>query len=167
PAIAHPDSLVVAGHQPELFHPGVWVKNFALAGMARRHGVTAVNLVVDNDTVKSTSLRLPSPATAAVAWPHAVTIPFDRWTGEIPYEERRVLDGDEFAGFAEQAGRVLSGWNYKPLLATFWPEVLRQSQRTQLLGERFASARRAFERRWGCHNLEVTVSDLCRTRTFA
>jgi hypothetical protein len=167
PAIAHPDSLVVAGHQPELFHPGVWVKNFALAGMARRHGATALNLVVDNDTVKSTSLRIPSPATAVVAWPHAVAAAFDRWTGEIPYEQRPVLDGDEFAGFAEQVGRVLAGWNYKPLLATFWPEVLRQSQRTPLLGERFASARRAFERRWGCHNLEVTVSDLCRTRTFA
>ena len=23
------DPLVVTGHQPELFHPGVWVKNFA------------------------------------------------------------------------------------------------------------------------------------------
>ena len=29
--------LLLAGHQPELFHPGVWVKNFALAGLARRH----------------------------------------------------------------------------------------------------------------------------------
>jgi hypothetical protein len=163
----NPDSLVVAGHQPELFHPGVWVKNFALAGMARRYGVTALNLVVDNDTVKSTSLRLPSPATAKVPWPHAVTVPFDRWTGEIPYEERPILDRDEFAGFAEHASRVVVGWNYKPLLTAFWPEVLRQSQRTRLLGERFASARRVFERRWGCRNLEVTVSDLCRTRTFA
>jgi hypothetical protein len=23
-------SLIVGGHQPELFHPGVWLKNFAL-----------------------------------------------------------------------------------------------------------------------------------------
>src|SRR5262245_10866252 len=26
--------LVVTGHQPELFHPGVWVKNFAAGGLA-------------------------------------------------------------------------------------------------------------------------------------
>ena len=26
--------LVVTGHQPELFHPGVWIKNFAAAGIA-------------------------------------------------------------------------------------------------------------------------------------
>src|SRR5262249_45999782 len=31
------ESLVLAGHQPELFHPGVWVKNFALNGLARSH----------------------------------------------------------------------------------------------------------------------------------
>jgi hypothetical protein len=35
------------------------------------------------------------------------------------------------------------------------------------LGERSASARRAFERRWGCHNLEVPVSRVCRTEPFA
>ena len=47
---ASADSLLLAGHQPELFHPGVWVKNFALNGLARRHGATPLNLVVDNDT---------------------------------------------------------------------------------------------------------------------
>jgi hypothetical protein len=35
------------------------------------------------------------------------------------------------------------------------------------LGERFAAARRALERRWGCHNLEVPVSRLCGTEAFA
>src|SRR5205085_9917680 len=57
------EPLVLAGHQPELFHPGVWIKNFALHGLARRHQLTALNLVVDNDTVKATALRLPHPAT--------------------------------------------------------------------------------------------------------
>src|SRR5439155_12720662 len=36
-----------------------------------------------------------------------------------------------------------------------------------LLGERFASARRALERNWGCANLEVPVSRVCRTEPFA
>jgi hypothetical protein len=36
-----------------------------------------------------------------------------------------------------------------------------------LLGERFAAARRTFERRWGCHNLELPISQLCRTTAFA
>ncbi len=53
--------VLLAGHQPELFHPGVWVKNFALHGLAQAHGGIALNLVIDNDTVKSTSLRIPHP----------------------------------------------------------------------------------------------------------
>jgi hypothetical protein len=161
------DALLVAGHQPELFHPGVWVKNFALQGLARRHGGVALNLVVDNDTMKSAALRVPSPATAESAWPHAVTVPFDRWTGEIPYEERPVVDPELFRSFADRAGAVLAGWGYEPLLASFWPEVLRQYERTPLVGECFAAARRAFEQRWGCHNFEVPVSALCGTESFA
>ena len=53
------DSFVLAGHQPELFHPGVWVKNFALFGLARQHGATPLNLIVDNDTLKTAALHLP------------------------------------------------------------------------------------------------------------
>src|SRR5205814_6397775 len=40
--------ILMAGHQPELFHPGVWVKNLALAGLSRAHSGGAVNLVVEH-----------------------------------------------------------------------------------------------------------------------
>jgi len=34
-----PEGLIfLAGHQPELFHPGVWFKNFALGAIARQQG---------------------------------------------------------------------------------------------------------------------------------
>ncbi len=56
----NPEGLIfLAGHQPELFHPGVWLKNFALGGLARRHHATAINLVIDSDTTKSLGLRVP------------------------------------------------------------------------------------------------------------
>ncbi len=50
--------LLLAGHQPELFHPGVWAKNFALSGLASATGATAVNLMIDGDTLKAASLRV-------------------------------------------------------------------------------------------------------------
>jgi len=136
PPPADPASLVVAGHQPELFHPGVWVKNFALAGLARRHGATPLNLVVDNDTLKATALRVPGPGLVDSARPHPVTVPFDRWTGEVPYEERAVADPGLFAGFAARAGDLLRGWGYAPMLPAFWDEVLRQRGLGPLLGDR-------------------------------
>lgn len=154
------DILLVAGHQPELFHPGVWVKNFALCGLAQTHGATALNLVVDNDTMKSTALRLPVP-------PHVRRISFDRWIGATPYEERTIADRASFADFAERAGEWMRDWPFEPLLSTFWTEVRHQSERTSNLGECFAAARRTFERAWGCRNLEVPLSTVCDTEPFA
>jgi hypothetical protein len=159
--------VVMAGHQPEPFHPGVWVKNFAIAGLARAHGGVAVNLVVDNDTAKSTALRLPSLGTPQTPRPHPVTVPFDQWVDEVPYEENPVRDEGLFRTFPERAAAVTGGWGFEPLLGTFWEETLRQAGRTPLLGERFAAARRWLERQWGCHNFEVPVSRVCRTEPFA
>jgi hypothetical protein len=159
--------LILAGHQPELFHPGVWVKNFALNGLARRHGLTPINLLVDNDTVKTTALRIPAPAAVESGHPHAVLEPFDRWSSEVPWEERPVIDPDLFAGFGDRATALLRPWGYGAMLPAFWAEVRREVERTLLVGERFAAARRTFEQRWGCHNLELPVSVLCGTEPFA
>jgi hypothetical protein len=167
-------SFLMAGHQPELFHPGVWVKNFALQGLARRHGLTPINLVVDNDTPKVTGLRIPMPASppdSDAFREHPVVrlalVPFDGRLAEEPYEERTVHDENLFTTFADRVDPILRGWGFRPLLYSFWEEVCRQARRTPLLGERLASARRTFERAWGCANLELPVSRLCRTEPFA
>ena len=73
--------VFLAGHQPQLFHPGVWLKNFALGRLAERHGATAVNLLVDNDTVKSTTLRVPGGSVARPRW---AEIPMDAATAVVP-----------------------------------------------------------------------------------
>jgi len=161
------EGLILAGHQPELFHPGVWVKNFALHGLARRHGRTPINLVVDNDSVKTTALRVPTPAAVRSENPHAVLIPFDHGSGEAPWEERPIADRALFDGFGEATAAVVRQWGFEPLLTDFWPLVRQEAERTLLLGECFAAARRELERRWGCHNLELPVSVLCGTAPFA
>lgn len=160
-------SLLLAGHQPELFHPGVWAKNFALCGLARRHDMTPINLVVDNDTAKATALRVPAPGAVESEWPHAAAVPFDAWGGDVPYEERAVRDEALFASLPDRAAAMTRGWPFTPLLESFWRDALRQAVRTSLLGERFVAARRARERTWGCHNREVPVSAICQTEPFA
>lgn len=156
--------VLMAGHQPELFHPGVWVKNFALHGLAAAHGAASVNLVVDNATAKATVLHLPEvgPDTSRLA-----SLPFDAWTEEIPYEERAVRDEALFASLPDRAAALTTNWGFVPVLPAFWGSVLAQAGRTRLLGERFAAGRRGLERQWGCHNLEVPVSLLCQTEPFA
>jgi hypothetical protein len=156
--------LLLAGHQPELSHPGVWVKHFALNALARKLGGTPLNLVVDNDTLKSTSLRFPvlGPDPDAV---HLEALPFDRFDREEPYEDRRVHDWDCFRTFAERAAPLWQNWGYEPLLPRVWPDVL--TAKADTIGERFAATRRQWERAWGCDNLELPISRLAKTAAFA
>jgi hypothetical protein len=153
--------IFMAGHQPELFHPGVWVKNFAIHGLAQQHGGRSINLVVDNDTVKATALHFPVVREFP---PYRATEPFDLPAGGEPYEEYAVRDEGLFASLPE---RVRPGWGFEPLLREFWDVAVRTGRRTRLLGDRLTAARRAIERRWGCENSEVPVSAVCQTEPFA
>jgi hypothetical protein len=156
--------FVVTGHQPELFHPGVWVKNFALQRLARRHRLTPLSLIVDNDNAKSTSIRVPD---VAVTPARLVTAPYDRWTGPKPHEELEVHDEATFARFPEAVQAVTNAWPFQPLLPEFWQGAMQVARRTRNVGERLAGARRLFEERWDCRNLELPMSRLCDTESFA
>jgi hypothetical protein len=170
PDVTASDRIVAAGHQPEIFHPGVWVKDFALCGLAHSAGLIPLNLIVDHDAVKSTHLTLPAwPADAAhdPAQYRLEKVPFDDWPGELPYEICSVRNEALFASLPARAETWVRHWPFVPLLGKYWHEVLRQRERTLLLGERLVAGRRALERQWGCQNLELPVSSLCETEAFA
>jgi hypothetical protein len=166
PAPPAADRLMVAGHQPEFFHPGVWVKNFVLAGQARRHGRAALNLIVDNDALKPSALRVP----VAADDPRHVTtepVPFDRGGADVPYEEYRVADRGLFDSFPDRLAPLASAWGYEPLAVPTWPALRAEVDRGATLGEAVSRARRGWERKWGATNFELPVSRLAGTRAFA
>jgi hypothetical protein len=155
--------LLLAGHQPELSHPGVWVKHFALNGLARKLNGIPLNLIVDNDRVKQTALRFPvfdrDPAGV-----HLESLPFDRLGTIQPYETRTINDPECFATFSERAARIWQTWNYEPLLPQVWANVI--THPAQTMAERFTAVRQDYERRWGCVNHELPVSRLAKTAAF-
>jgi hypothetical protein len=160
------DRLIVAGHQPEFFHPGVWVKNFVLSGQAQRHGRVALNLVVDNDTAKGTALRVPVVADD----PRAVnvrTVPFDRDEADVPYEECHVADRGLFDSFPVRLGALTRSWGFEPLALPAWPTLRALVDGGITLGEAVSRIRRGWERKWGVTNFELPVSRLAGTRAFA
>lgn len=159
---------LLAGHQPELVHPGVWAKNFALAGLARSVNGVSLNLVVDNDTVKLPRILLPSwsgrkpsdePSSVRLA-----PIRFDRLAGPLAYERRRVCDQDLFASVTEQAEAICRNWGYTPLLMEEWPRMV--ADPAESIGEKFHNARCRRERFWGCDNFELSVSRMSQTEAF-
>lgn len=51
--------IVMTGHQPVLYHPGVWVKDFLLDEIARATRATPVDLIVDSDGFEAVSMTAP------------------------------------------------------------------------------------------------------------
>lgn len=52
-------SVVMTGHQPGLYHPGVWAKVFLLQRLADETGAVPVDLVVDTDGFDAVAAVLP------------------------------------------------------------------------------------------------------------
>jgi hypothetical protein len=155
--------LIVTGHQPELFHPGVWVKNFAVAGLARAHRGVGLNLIVDDDIPKGASIRVPRPTEAGL---RPLPVEFDDWAGELPYEDWTVRDERRFATFGDRVRAALGDQVPDPIIDDYWPLALRAAGRTDRVGLRLAAARRMLEGSWGVANWEVPLSAVCETDAF-
>jgi hypothetical protein len=162
PALPH-SLILLTGHQPELFHPGVWYKNFVLDRLARSLGATAIHLIVDNDTAGAVSIRVPA---GSVAKPHLETVPLDQTTQEIPWEERAIIDGELFASFGERVVQWLKGFVAQPLICEWWPSAVRAAQSAGNLGLALAQARHELEWSWGLKTWEVPLSRVCDSRGF-
>ncbi len=159
-----PQGLIfLAGHQPELFHPGVWFKNFALGAVARQQGAAAVNLVIDSDTMKSTSLPTPGGSPDD---PRREAVLFDRPDGRLPFEERRILDTNLFASFGRRVAQRIAPLVPDPLIQRFWPMVLQRARHVDRLGYCLAQARHQLEGQWGSQTLELPQSLVCDSEPF-
>jgi len=161
--------VVAAGHQPELYHPGVWAKNFALSRFAAQVGAVPINLVVDGDVLETASIRVPtgSPADSLVDHgPRIENVAFDAAAESMPHEERRVLDHDIWRTFGERAAETLRPLVRDPLVERFWPTVVECSRRTGRIGSAIAQARHWWEGEWGANTLELPQSLLCESRSF-
>ncbi len=155
--------IFLAGHQPQMFHPGVWLKNFALGRLAKQHQATAINLIIDSDVISDTWLRVPAGSTAD---PYVVQAAFDRPNPKIPYEERRIEDRELFHGFGAQVREIIASLIPHPLVEKYWPIVIDQSQETDRLGACLARARHILEAQWGSTTLEIPQSRVCGLNSF-
>lgn len=155
---------VVTGHQPELFHPGVWVKNFAAAAIARKAGGVSLNVIVDNDLPKSSSIMVPTLETGRI---RRIGVEFDVWPDrEVPFEDLEAGDEATFASFPERVRNVFGDLVDDPLLNEFWSAAVSRCDSVTNIGVRFALARHEIESHWGADNLEVPLSALCQTDAF-
>ncbi|WP_437188422.1 hypothetical protein SH668x_001867 [Planctomicrobium sp. SH668] len=155
--------LFVTGHQPQLNHAGVWMKNVAVSRLAECCGGRGLNLVVDNDLAGPPVLRLPAGTRQQ---PKFQEIPFDAPHPTKPWEELEILDRDEFRSFADRIEQSMKSWGIEPNLQKWWPAAVDAMTRSNRLDVALTACRVAHERNWGIQNLELPVSEMCRTAPF-
>lgn len=155
--------LVLGGHQPELFHAGVWVKNFAVGAIARRVGATAAHLVVDNDLPKSVGIRVPTSDSARVK---SVFAEFDDRQPEVPFEAWNCQNPELFRGFEGRVIRALQGAIREPIIEQHWPVARAHISQDANIGRALSAARRSCEQALGLTSREVPLSALCEGAAF-
>ncbi len=158
-----PSQIVLLGHQPELFHAGVWFKNFLAATLSQRLSAVTINLLIDNATLNTPAIKVPSGSTTT---PEIETIAFDQTVAPIPFEARSVIDRDLFASFADRIKNASANWLDEPLVETLWPQIIEAEQETGNIGRALARGRHLLEEQWGIHNLDLPLSTICNSNSF-
>ena len=155
--------LFAGGHQPALFHTGVWIKNFVLGDLAARVGGTGLNLVVDNDTLSTRGVKAPSGTREqpGIEW-----LPFDAPCAAQPWEDATIADRTVFRSFADRAVETMSQWGIHPIVREMWPQAVRRSSESDSLSDCLTAARQFQERSFGLQNLELPLSTMCRQPAF-
>ncbi len=157
------DRIILSGHQPQLFHAGVWFKNYVLSHLGERLNATAVNLIIDNDVLTGTSIRVPMISAGRLG---TERITFDQPVGERPFEDRSIQDSATFGNFPSQVLRTVGRLIGKPTVRSLWPLALEARERTNNLGRCIAQARHRLEEQIGLQTLEVPLSCICDTAAF-
>ncbi len=159
---------LMGGHQPELFHPGVWLKNFYLAGLAKRVDGTAINLIVDTDTVKHPILKIPlrgdSPEFTQLA-----EVSLDGGEEESIWAQRAIHNRRTLVNLDQRIAPLIGEWSWRPAIMELWENgklepILERSHSN--LGLFHVELRRSLEREWGIQTVEIPVSQLSQTSAF-
>jgi len=155
--------IVLSGHQPQLFHAGVWYKNFVLGDVAAEVGGAAIHLLIDSDLCRDASIRVP---TGTVAEPRLEAVSFDQPSADVPYEERSVLDEATFAQFSDRVRHLLRPLVARPLVEELWPLMPTGDDGERNLGLRVAQGRHRLEAELQNDTLELPQSGVCSLTEF-
>ena len=166
-AAGEPSGLIVmTGHQPQLYHPGVWIKDFLLQRLADLTGATAVDVVVDTDGFDTVSVSSPClvPEVRRCTQYLAVGSKGGYFAGA------GVPDAEEVDRFCDAVAQQVSTLPAPAIARHFesFATALRESRaRAGNLAEMLTTTRRLYEEPANSRYLELPTTSLARTDAFA
>ena len=157
--LGHGDQpLVATGHQTELYHPGVWVKDAAINAVANRVGGSACHFAVDTDQPKHLNVRWPGtsmpitddPAASSADWSGLLA-------GPTPAHLRNIEQ-------TLQAATV--EWNFVPMLGEVLSSLKRSSMESIGLSAAITNAQHELDWSLGLKHQAMLVSPMLFSHTY-
>ena len=157
--------IVMTGHQPELYHPGIWVKDFLLDRVGLETGGTAIDLVVDSDGFDTVSLTAPCMAPVVRRCEQYLAV-----GGAVTCFACSPVPAPEELGTFRRAGDEMLSTLKAPSVKRHFDEFCRcldsAAEDAANLAELVTFARRRYEASASTGYLELPVSQLVRTPAY-
>ena len=167
--------IIQTGHEPILYHPGIWIKNHLVQYLVNKLNGIGVNMIVDNDACNMGFMYVPilSEQSASVG-----KVALVRNKDHVAYEEIVFDDFGIILQLKEEVINLLSKNIFREDIKTtieYMQDMF--GQFINRIGEYYqqgctdmagllTAARRAVEEDFGIENLEAPVSWMCDTDGF-
>lgn len=160
-----PERIVLTGHQPLLYHPGVWVKNFLLQRIADETAAAGIDLVVDSDAVDAIEFVAPCIGPRMVRCHETLVEPErDAYYAAVPRPDAATIEH-----FCERGARMVGPLPAPAMARHFatYCECLRAAAtNANEIAELMTMARRRYEAAAGTNYLELPVTRLAAMESY-
>lgn len=158
--------LIVTGHQPDLYHPGIWVKNFLLQRFAREQSADSLDLIVDSDGFDNVAVTSPCLVPEPRRCVHYLAV----GSAGSCYATAPVPSPEHVDEFCRAVLGSLAGLS-SPAPARHFSEFCTHLRSalpdSQNLAEVVTFARRRYEASSGTDYPELPVTSMARSASFA
>ena len=162
-----PEGLIVmTGHQPDLYHPGVWLKDFLLQRMADETGATALDVVVDTDGFDSVSVSSPCVPRGVKRCTHYLAFGAeDACFVGSPVPSMREID--DFCSAVDSMLSSLGALAIQRNFSAFGESLRSAASVADNMAELITIARRRYEASAGTDYLELPLTRLAKTEAWS
>ncbi len=155
--------IVATGHQADLHHAGVWIKNHLACRLAHAAGGSSLNLIVDNDVPKHLGILMPVRdgekwyQKEAFFASRRAEAAFEEYPGQVEKPRR----------FLSETRRISAGMPHADEACRLAERLTASSGRGATLADVTSALRAGYETEVEIENCELPVSRLAATPVFA
>jgi hypothetical protein len=158
--VGHDDAapLIATGHQAELYHAGVWVKNAMIHVVAEKLGGSAFHIAVDTDAAKHLNVRWPGESIPISDEPNLLDAP---WIGLLAPPSPARLDE-----IAVKLNGATKSWGFEPMLPSVLTSLRRLSMEARDLPSALTNALHELDWQLGLRHHALLASPLWSSEPF-